>query len=244
MRGGVPRDLLALAQRLQRMTHVCDLRSYAGRCAVVAVLAGLALIGRPAAPAAASCALLPGTAPPNPYAALPVVFLGTVVTTLEQDRLAIVRVESVWNGPDLPATVEVRGSPALGTPVPAGMGVATSVDRTYQRGQRYLFAPINDRPPFEDNACTPTRVYSPDLEAFRPASARPPLAAGSGNAAAPGLPVTGPLGDLSGVAITAAQWWPFALVVAVGAAAVGAAVAWRVRRRAPARAGVAESGVR
>ena len=98
----------------------------------------------------------------------PVVFVGTVIYTSNLDRNARVRVESVWRGPALPAYVDISGSPA------SSPFQATDVDRKYQPGQRYLFVPSSDRPPFEDNDCTATQPYTADLAAYAPADARTP----------------------------------------------------------------------
>jgi hypothetical protein len=51
-------------------------------------------------------------------------------------------VVTVWRGAILPAQLTVHGSPASGT------FVATSVDRHYRVGARYLVVPINAAPPF------------------------------------------------------------------------------------------------
>lgn len=78
------------------------------------------------------------------------------------------------------AGVQVVGTPDLN----AG---ATSVDRYYSVGQRYLFIPFagaGDR--FQDNNCTLTQPYTAGLGTFRPSDAvGPPLAAGGPEAAAP-----------------------------------------------------------
>jgi hypothetical protein len=42
----------------------------------------------------------------------------------------------------------------IGTPDPGAQ--ATSVDRTFAVGARYEFHPVNDAPPYQDNACTAT----------------------------------------------------------------------------------------
>jgi hypothetical protein len=115
-------------------------------------------------PAEASCAIQPAF--PAVLDSARVVFVGTVTSTSDRDRRATVRVETIWKGPDLPAVVEVFGSPVVGG------GAATSVDRSYQVGVRYLFVPTNDGPPFQDNACTPTRPYTPEVAAYIPADAR------------------------------------------------------------------------
>jgi hypothetical protein len=64
--------------------------------------------------------------------------------------------------------VQVSGSPA------AGSSAVTTVDRTYVVGQRYLFVPVNDRSPFQDNSCTATQPYTSSLAAYAPADPRAP----------------------------------------------------------------------
>lgn len=199
------------------------------QAAMAATLAVCAALLGTARSADASCGVMGGAPPANPYAQAPVVFVGTVASTTHGGRLAVVDVESVWNGPDLPPRLEVRGSPAILTPVPAGMGVATSVDRHFQAGGRYLFVPANRQPPFEDNSCSLTRVYAPDVDALRPARARPPLlplatdpAGALPNAPPAADPARGAALPSSGEA--APRQWPVASLLAVGAlGALGAA---------------------
>lgn len=113
--------------------------------------------------------LLPGAAHASCAVQLPlseslavssVVFTGTVVSVAGGDRVATVLVDEVWKGGALPEQVEVRGGP--GDPQSI-----TSVDRSFVKGDKYLFVPINEAPPFEDNACTATQEYSPGLENAR-----------------------------------------------------------------------------
>jgi hypothetical protein len=136
-----------------------------------------------------------------------IVFVGTVVYTWDGDRQARVRVESIWRGPVLPAYVEVHGSPA------EGASTATSVDRTYKAGGRYLFALSGTSPPFADNICTATQIYTPALDAYAPAHPQQPM---SPTAIDPVANVAGP-------------YWPIGLVVILLLAA--AAVLIIVRRR-------------
>src|SRR6185295_6159400 len=78
--------------------------------AVAIALAALMLAG--GANAAASCVQ------PRPLPEVldesQTVFVGTVVYTWDSDRRARVHVESIWRGAQLPAYVEVHGSPADG----------------------------------------------------------------------------------------------------------------------------------
>jgi hypothetical protein len=118
------------------------------------------------ADAGASCAGPPSL--PDQLATAPLVFVGTVAFTSDNDRVARVRVESIWKGPNLPAYVDVHGSPV------SGPFSASSVDRTYRAGERDLFVLFSDRSPFQDNNCSATQIYTTDLAAFAPADARPP----------------------------------------------------------------------
>ena len=127
------------------------------RSITTALLASLLLIALPAT-ARASCAVqLPLS---ESIAASSVVFTGTVVSVAGGDRIATVAVDEVWKGGPLPEQVEVRGGP--GDPQSI-----TSVDRSFERGDKYLFVPINDAAPFADNICTATQEYSPELENAR-----------------------------------------------------------------------------
>jgi len=115
--------------------------------------------------AQASCAQMPSLQ--DAVATAPLVFVGTVVSTSDGDRVARVSVESIWKGPDLPAYVDVHGSPASG-------GVtATSVDRRFRVGERDLFVLVSDRPPYQDNSCSATQPYTAGLDALAPDDARP-----------------------------------------------------------------------
>lgn len=123
----------------------------------ILLLALLIVLALPVA-AHASCAVqLPLS---ESLAASSVVFTGTVVSVAGGDRIATVLVDEVWKGGTLPEQVEVRGGPGHPESI-------TSVDRSFVKGDKYLFVPINEAPPFEDNACTATREYSPELENAR-----------------------------------------------------------------------------
>jgi hypothetical protein len=95
-------------------------------------------------------------------------FVGMVVSTSDGGRRARVRVESIWKGGSLPAYVDVSGSQA------SGPTTATSIDRTFESGRRYLFVPFNDRPPFQDNNCSATQPYTVGVAAYAPSDARAP----------------------------------------------------------------------
>ncbi len=166
----------------------------------------LSVVLSPLAPseASASCGLLPGQTP-GTFASAPVVFVGTVVSTSNGDRAAIVKVESIWRGPDMLTYVRV-----IGTPEPSAQ--ATSVDRKYQAGKRYLFVPENSSSPFDDNNCSATQPYTPALASQAPANARAPQ----------------PGGDPGPSAWVALVPW-----IGLGAMVLAAAVivAWRRRRQ-------------
>jgi hypothetical protein len=136
------------------------------------------------------------------------VFVGTVTVLRQDGRLATVQVEEVWRGPDLPEMVEVRGGPEA--------GMATSIDRHYAGGMRYLFvvsivAEAGVRY-LSDNSCTSTSEWRDAMAPLRPVDVRQPLPAGAGEGDAGGA-------DLVPVVLAAM----LALVVGVmlfGAAAV------------------------
>jgi hypothetical protein len=111
---------------------------------------------------------------PAEIATAKVAFLGLVVSTSDMDRSARVKVESIWKGPVLPAYVDVHGEAPGSGPFSGSEG-----DHRYQAGQRYLFIPLNDHPPFADNGdCnTSTQVYTAALAAYAPADAKTPQAA-------------------------------------------------------------------
>jgi len=92
------------------------------------------------------------------------VFVGTVTGTSDQDRTATVHVDEVWTGKRIPPDVIMRGSPDVGA-------AATSIDRHYQTGQRYLFVPASAAgPPYDDNSCTASREFTAAEAAIRPSS--------------------------------------------------------------------------
>ena len=86
-----------------------------------------------------------------------IVFVGRVTDVPTDRHSATVRVLSVWKGPDLEQTVEVAG------------GYDGDPDlRRYNQGAVYLFFPSNRRPPFIDDVCTATRLYSGPALAIPP----------------------------------------------------------------------------
>jgi hypothetical protein len=119
--------------------------------------------------AQASCAAPPSLR--DQVASAPVVFVGTVLFTSDNDRVARVKVESIWRGPEMPAYVDVHGSPV------SGLSTASSVDRKYSAGTTYLFVLFSADRPLQDNSCSATQVYTSELAAFAPADARSPAPA-------------------------------------------------------------------
>ncbi len=133
------------------------------RLLVVSVLAAavVTLVGRPAL---ASCADPPDLE--TAFADAEVVFIGVVVEVSNHDRTAVMEVEQVWKGPQLPDFVTVHGGPD-------DPDLFTSVDRTFER-ETYVVFPVNSSPPFEDNACTLTQRTTTALDVINPLIAEPP----------------------------------------------------------------------
>jgi hypothetical protein len=104
------------------------------------------------------------------------VFVGVVTGLANQSRWATFRIEEVWKGDPVGDWVEVRAGPG-GAP---GAPAATSNDRTYVAGERYLvFASDLSRRPgagmdfgegarWVDGACSATRPHDSSLVRFRP----------------------------------------------------------------------------
>lgn len=116
------------------------------------------------APASASCAILPGSE--DQWRTADSVFVGTVTAVENNARWAKVSVEEIWIGPDQAAEVIVRGGSE-------DVGTASSVDRQYEVGIRYLFAVMIVDGTLQDNACsgtTPVEVI--DLDSMRPSDSR------------------------------------------------------------------------
>jgi hypothetical protein len=132
------------------------------RLALVTVAAAVALVAIPSA-TVASCRLAPDIK--TAVLSADIVFVGTVTATSNRDSWATVAVEEVWRGPDQPAEVVVKGGPAG--------NAATSVDRTFEVGVKYLFFPyVDPAVGLSDNSCTSTIQWSDDLLALRPSDAR------------------------------------------------------------------------
>lgn len=171
-------------------------------------------------PALASIALLiflamPGTAFADCMAPPPVeeavksaeiVFVGTVTATTNRGTWANVSIEEVWRGPDQPASVVVHGGP--------GGNAATSVDRSFEVGVKYLFFPYTDaQVGLADNSCTSTQPWADALVGLRPADVRQPT----------GEPAPAAGFDFSGVV------GPLIVAIVVGGLLLGVAMLARGR---------------
>lgn len=117
-------------------------------------------------PASASCSALAG--PHNPLTGARIAFVGTVTSTANDGHRALVRVESVWVGPAIPAEVEVQ-SDVLPAP---GEGIEDIA--ALDQGQRYLFVPENSAEPFKFPACDGPQSFTEALNRYRPTSASSP----------------------------------------------------------------------
>ena len=194
---------------------------------LLAVLGGLTAALAVPSGAAASCIAPPPL--PEAIEQAQVVFVGTVVDLTNNDRTAAFKVDEIWKG-EVDAMVTVVGGAV-------GPNVASSVDRTYVLGTRYLVFPHPASGRLTDSSCSLTQPYTDDLAAFRPDDARPPDLPAEPVATperAAGLPVTsGPDGAPGGTP----PWQAIALAAA--AALLVAATVWAfsrpasVERRAP-----------
>lgn len=131
-----------------------------------------------AAPGGASCAA------PQPMAEAladaKATFVGTVTEVDHGGLVATFDVEEVWRGSvEQPAVVTGGASLAeLEAARAQGQAIATSVDRTYQPGERYLVVAHGwAGGALLDNACSRTEIWTEELVAFRPAEVLQPTAA-------------------------------------------------------------------
>lgn len=132
--------------------------------ALSAVLTMLVLLSSPAT-AVASCMQPPPLE--KAVTSAEIVFVGTVRATTNENRWATVEVEEVWRGPDQSVAVVIKGGPAGNT--------ATSVDRSFEIGVRYLFFPSADpEGGLADTSCSSTTPWTEAMLALRPADARQP----------------------------------------------------------------------
>lgn len=165
---------------------------------VVPVLAVAATIGVMAgSPAVADC-MVDDRRIDEVLAEADIVFVGTV-TDVRHDTTADFEVEESWKG-DVPARVTVLGGPDE-------PGVATSVDRSWRPGARYLVVPSAGGGPLRDDQCSPTREWTDDLEEFRPATSVVPEPVAS-----PGGPSQGTVMALAGVVLVLAVAATFIVV--------------------------------
>lgn len=135
-------------------------------------------------------------------ATAPVMFVGTVLEVASEGRTARFEVEEVWSG-DVPAELVVHGGPEA-------PDAATSVDRSFEAGTRYLVAPRVEGGRFVDDSCSPTRPFDDEVAAARPAAARAPDAVSDAagvdddGGLSPLVPVTGAILLLAAAAGVAA----------------------------------------
>src|SRR5258708_14293391 len=119
--------------------------------------------------ATATCGVSPS--PQDATAVAGVAFIGTVVSATDDQLRALVRVESVWRGPQLSAEVTVESDVLP----PPGVGIEDLA--IFNPGWRYLFVPENTTQPFKFPGCGGPIQYSSDLDRYRPDTAHPPLTA-------------------------------------------------------------------
>lgn len=163
------------------------------------------LLGIAPRPAVADCA-----APPpidQAIGSAQSAFVGRVATVSNGNRWAVVAVEEVWVGPDLPEFVDVRGG--------ADPGVASSIDRTYRAGVTYLFVVEPLAGVLRDSSCSSTTEWEPGLHAVRPRTVRAPIASS--------VEATDPAIDMVPVLV------PLAVAGLVGALVFGVAILARRR---------------
>lgn len=142
----------------------------------------------------------------------PVVAVVTVVRT-EGDH-AVVQVEEVWRGPDLPPMARLGTSPTAGQWWPPRfLAGASSVDADVKSGIRYIVATEGDR--FRTNDCLVLEATPDAIEDLAPATSRPPV---------PGAKLGGESDGVAGAAIL------FAVTVAVAVSGVFVAVRRRQDR--------------
>lgn len=191
-----PRRPMTMHARTFRSVTVLALALSGG---TALVLAGSDLAG-------ASC--MPPADVPTAISQSDIVVVGTVTSARSQDRVATVRVEERWKG-DVGPTFEVFGGPAVD-------GMATSVDRTYEVGGRYLlFArepaahgdPATFGGRYEDSGCSTTQAWTDALAQFRPATA---TIIGDN---ADGVPPASTPRVLTASHATDARWWLLAVIV-------------------------------
>jgi hypothetical protein len=186
--------------------------------ASVLVGAGLVLVVGPR-PAGASC--MPPLGVADAIGRADIVVVGTVTSVRSADRIATVRLEERWKG-QIADTFEVFGGPEKDN-------VATSVDRTYVVGLRYLLFVHEQAGPdrYKDNACSTTQRWSHGLTRYRPATATVVHQAPS----TPGT--SGPRRSSLQVGTRSADpaRWPWAVAVFAGVSLLAGILIARHRRR-------------
>ena len=141
-----------------------------------------------------------------------IVFVGTVTAVTNSDRWATVAVEEIWKGGDIDPVVEIKAGPA---DPPGQISAVSSVDRTFQDGERYLFFPYRTKfGTLRDSSCSNTTRFTPELERFRPASAREPFEVNGSN-------------DV----VEPNRWWVPFVIGAPGVVVLGLALVVFARRR-------------
>jgi hypothetical protein len=133
----------------------------------------------------ASCAQFPPLE--QHIAQADVVFVGTVLSTADEQRTALVEVDEIWHGAELPQQVTVHGAMSS-----TGF---SSIDRTFETGVRYLFATAFANGRLDDNSCTATQPWTDELARLRPTSAIGPTEAPADEVAV--LPIVAVLGGLA-----------------------------------------------
>lgn len=174
-----------------------------GHVPATTTLLVLALLVAAPRPASASCAEMPPL--DRAIANSPIVFVGTV-TAIQDGFLAQFTVEEIWAGGDLREVTVQTGE---------GPGTVSSVDRSFEVGERYLVLPHADGARLRDNSCSATQPWTDELAAFRPVDARTveadagPSVDGSPSGGGDGIPM--------GLAVLAAG---ILLVGGIGAAVI------------------------
>ena len=119
--------------------------------------------------ASASCLAAPGDY--DPVARARVAFVGTVVSATANEHRALVRVESVWRGPQLPNQVEVESD----VQPPPGEYIEDLA--IFNPGWRYLSCRRTQASPSSSRAAAGRSSIPSALERYRPGAAHPPLTA-------------------------------------------------------------------
>lgn len=181
------------------------------------------IVASAAAPALASC-MMDERPMDQKIAEAEIVFVGTVEALAHSNTTASFEVEEVWKGPALEPTVTVFGGSGQD-------GMMTSVDRTFEAGQRYLVLPFPDGNRLSDNSCSPTMLWDASLEEFRPDDADVRSTPGDPNVVDVGSPETD-IEDAGSTGLPPLVLWGVPLV-GIGAAAAFA-IRFARRRQSPA----------